>query len=71
MSLKVAYTNPKKVAYRLPLTTIALVVVIKNYYYKSLFSKGLSKISILARLYLTYRTYAKATLRVARSLSRW
>jgi len=53
MSLKMAYTSPKKVAYSLLHTTINLVVVVKNYYYKISFSKGLSKISILARLYLT------------------
>ena len=44
--------SPKKVAHCLLHTTIDLVVVIKNYYYKISFSKGLSKNSILAPLHL-------------------
>src|SRR4030095_6423156 len=54
MLLKVAYMSPKKVAHSLLRRMMDLVVVIENYYYKISFLKGLSKISILARLHLTW-----------------
>src|SRR5215470_8182893 len=53
MPLKVAYMTSKKVAHPLLRRMMDLVVVIKNYY-KISFLKGLSKISILARLHLTW-----------------
>src|SRR5215467_10579285 len=54
MLLKVAQMTSQKVAHRLLRRMMDLVVVAKDYYYKISFLKGLSKISILACLYLTW-----------------